>query len=205
MRKTKQRIKSFLLYHGIEEPAGLANWTLASRKELFDLQLLPELRFVLRMLLKELAHQEGFLKRITAQLGRVAKTEKHAATIDYLCTVPGVGSLTAIAFRLEVFRPERFRKPEELACFLGLAPGVRQSGESSRGQGIMPSGQNRLRSMLIEAAWVWRRWDPTAAERYGKLLGKNGVSQKAITALARRLAIILWRLCLEQRAYQVVR
>ena len=80
------------------------------------------------------------LRDITAQLGRVAKTDQHAATIDYMCTVPGVGLLTAIAFRLEVFRPERFRKPEELACFLGLAPGVRQSGESSRGQGIMPSG-----------------------------------------------------------------
>jgi hypothetical protein len=56
--------------------------------------------------------------------------------------------------------------------------------------------------MLIEAAWIWRAKDSYAREHYNKLLSKTGVPQKAIAALARRLAIILWRLSIEQRAYR---
>jgi hypothetical protein len=61
-----------------------------------------------------------------------------------------------------------------------------------------------LRSLLIEAAWMWRTKDAKAGEVYNKLLSKTGIAQKAITALARRLAIILWRLSIEQRPYRPI-
>jgi transposase len=64
-------------------------------------------------------------------------------------------------------------------------------------------GQKRLRSLLIEAAWVWIKRDAKAHEQYRKLLGKTGVPQKAIAAMARRLAIIMWRLSVEKRAYRL--
>jgi len=203
LRKTKQRIKSFLLFHGIEEPKGLTNWSRTAREELLRLPLNLDLLFTLRLLLRELAHQEGFLKRITTHLERLSQTEKHDDTMRNLQSVPGVGLLTAITFHLEIFRPSRFGRPEHLASYLGLAPGVRQSGETKRGGGILPAGQKRLRSMLVEAAWTWQRQDPTVGKRYRKLLGQTGVAQKTIVALARKLAIVLWRLSIEQRPYRM--
>jgi len=203
LRKTKQRIKAFLLFHGFAEPEGLRSWSLAAKKQLLELQLHPDLEFVLHTLLEELDTQEGFLMHINSRLKILAGKEKHTKALSHMCSVPGVGPITAMAFRLEVFRPHRFKRSEDLTSFLGLAPSVRQSGESTHGGGIMPSGQRRLRSLLIEAAWGWCRRDPSAANRYAKLLGRTGVAQKAITAMARRLAIILWRLCVEQRCYRM--
>ena len=203
LRKTKQRVKSFLLFHGIEEPKGLANWSRAARKDLLSLPLNCDLQFTLHLLMRELAHQEGFLKRITNQLERLSQIQKHDVTMTNLQSVPGVGLLTAITFRLEVFRPSRFSRAEHLASYLGLAPGVRQSGETSRGGSILPAGQKRLRSMLVEAAWTWQRRDPAVGKAYRKLLGQTGLAQKAIVALARKLAIVLWRLSIEQRPYRI--
>lgn len=203
LRKTKQRIKSFLLFHGIEEPQGLTKWSKKAQQELLSLPLNLDLRFTLRFLVRELAHQEGFLKRITIQLERLAKTEKHDRTMENLQSIPGVGLLTAITFHLEVFRPSRFKSSEQLTSYLGLAPGVRQSGETSRGGSILPAGQKRLRSMLVEAAWTWQRRDPAIGKAYRRLLGQTGLAQKAIVALARKLAIVLWRLSIEQRPYRM--
>ena len=68
--------------------------------------------------------------------------------------------------------------------------------------GSVARGQKRLRSLLVEAAWIWRSRDEIAQELYNRVLSRTGVAQKAITALARRLAIILWRIRVEGRAYR---
>jgi len=82
-----------------------------------------------------------------------------------------------------------------------LAPAIRQSGEKRQGGWLMRSGQTRLKSLLIEAAWMWRAKDPWARKKYQTHLSRCGIAQKAITALAKRLAVILWRLSVENRAY----
>jgi transposase len=103
---------------------------------------------------------------------------------------------------LEIFRPDRFNRPEQVTSYIGLAPVVRHSGNKTPSGRLVPVGQARLRSLLIEAAWMWKTKDPHAQAIYTRLLGKTGIAQKAITAVARRLAIILWRLCIEQRIYR---
>ena len=124
--------------------------------------------------------------------------------IRSLTSVPGVGKVVATTFHTEIFRPERFNRSEEIASYLGLAPTVRHSGERTPRGHLVPVGQTRLRSLLIEAAWMWRAKDSYAHELYNKLLSKTGIPQKSIAALARRLAIILWRLSIEQRAYRPI-
>ena len=79
---------------------------------------------------------------------------------------------------------------------------VRQSGQSRSSGRLVPVGQSRLRSLLIEAAWSWKSKDPYAASLYNRLVGRKGIAQKAICAVARKLAIILWRLSIEQRVYR---
>jgi transposase len=154
--------------------------------------------------LRELTFFESELCSVIDQLGHMNKHPRHQPVIKSLTSVPGVGKVVATTFHTELFRPERFNRGEEVASYLGLAPTVRHSGEKTPRGYLVPVGQTRLRSLLIQAAWIWRAKDPYAHEIYNRLLSKSGVPQKAIAALARRLAIILWRLSIEQRVYRPI-
>lgn len=102
----------------------------------------------------------------------------------------------ATTFAAEMFRPGRFNRSEEVTAYLGLAPVVRQSGLSKGTARLRPVGQRRLRSLLVEAAWMWKQRDEWASNFYNRILSRHGVPQKAIAALARKLAALLWKLSL---------
>lgn len=202
LRKVKTRIKSFLLYLGVEEPAGLRMWTRGSIKALNQLDLDTAARWTLDSLLFELTALEENLTAIKQHLAELSEDKAHSRTIEYLTSMPGVGPVVANTFVLELFKPERFSRAEEVTSYLGLAPVVRQSGESQKGGRIRPVGQKRLKSLLVEAAWIWRAKDPWANAFYKRLLSRTGLAQKAIIGLARKMAIVLWRLMMEQRPYR---
>lgn len=202
LRKVKTRIKAHLLFLGVEEPAGLHMWTRGSIKALKQLDMETAARWTLDSLLLELSSLEENLASLKAHLAELSEDKAHHKTIEYLKSMPGVGPVVANTFAFELFRPERFTRGEEVASYLGLAPVVRQSGESQKGGRIRPVGQKRLKSLLVEAAWIWRAKDPWASAIYGRLLSRTGIAQKAIIGLARKMAIILWRLIMEQRPYQ---
>lgn len=197
LAKTKVVIKSFLTCHGLPEPVGLKTWNIESRKELEALPMLPNLRVTLSSLLRQLSRLEEE-KRLLEKEVKLTLPPKD----DVLQTMPGVGPITSATFRAELFSPDRFERSEKLTSFIGLAPVVSQSGEGKGKCRLVPCGQGRLRSMLVEAAWVLRGKESWASELYDSILRRCGVFQKAIVALARRLAIILWRMWLEDRPYE---
>lgn len=204
VRRAKQRIKSLLLLLGAEEPPGLSHWSWEAIEELGYLPLEPSALSTLESHLRELEFHTQELRRVEAELKALPQTSSQAKSINHMKTVPGVGPVVATTFAMEIFRAKRFNRAEELASYLGLAPMVRHSGEKSPSGRIMPVGQRRLRSLLVEAAWVWKYRDPYAAEIYNRMLSRMSIPQKAIVAVARKLAIILWRLCVEQRPYRHV-
>jgi len=189
IRKCKQRIKGKLLFLGLQEPQEVRNWTQNAPEVLLALPMDDVARLALESFLREFAflQEEGIKKTMTC-----------------LKSVPGVGMVVASTFCMELFRPERFNRAEEVTSYLGLAPMVYHSGENNPSGRLKPVGQRRLRSLLIEAAWMWRSRDKYAQKIYNRLLGKSGIPQKAITALARKLAVILWRLSVEKRTYRKI-
>jgi transposase len=90
-----------------------------------------------------------------------------------------------------------FRNRRGLGQYLGLAPSPFQSGAKARDQGIAKAGDKRARQAMIELAWLWRRHQPDSAlsrwfhERVGDQKGR--VRRIAIVAMARKLAVALWR------------
>jgi transposase len=205
VRKThavQSQIKSFLLQHGLDEPAGLARWSKKAVAALRGLVLLPELRFCLDLLLDELAHAQEQVRRVTVRLKELAEAERHRKATAVMTSVPGIGVVTAAAFRLELPEPERFDHEGQVARMTGLAPQVRQSGETRREGGLLKSGNARLRTVLVEAAWRWVRYDAAAADRYRRLVGNTGSGKKAIVAMARRLGVLLWRLSVRGEPYR---
>ena len=193
-RSIQQQIKAFLLQHGIGEPDGLAHWAERAVEALRRLELLPELRFCLDVMLDELGHAQGQVKRVTKRLEDLSRAERHRAAATVMRGVPGVGLVTAMTFRLELPEPERFDDAGQVARMTGLAPMVRQSGATRREGGLIRSSSARLRTALVEAAWRWVACDEAAKAVYRRLVGNTGSGKEAIVGVARRLGVLLWRL-----------
>ena len=154
------------------------------------------------MLLDELAHAQEQVRRVTERLKELAEAERHREAVAVLRSVPGVGPITATTFRLELPEPERFDHDGQVARMTGLAPQVRQSGQTRREGGLLKSGNARLRTVLVEAAWRWVACDEAAARRYRRLVGNTGSGKKAIVGMARRLGVLLWRLSVRGEPYR---
>jgi transposase len=90
-----------------------------------------------------------------------------------------------------------FENRRQLAAYAGLAPSPWRSGDINREQGISKSGNARLRTTMIEAAWLWLRHQPGSAlsqwfqERVRADRGR--LRRVSIVALARKLLVALWR------------
>jgi transposase len=202
LRTIQQQIKGFLMQHGIAEPAGLAQWSKTAVATLKGLPLSPQLRFCLDVMLDERQHAQEQVARVTRHLDEMSQTQIHQATAARLRTVPGVGLITAMTFRVELHDPARFAEGGQVARMIGLAPQIHQSGSTRHEGRLLKTGNARLRTVLVEAAWRWVARDPTAANRYRRLVGSTGSSKKAIVGMARRLAILLWRLSLGDEPYR---
>jgi transposase len=199
--RTQHRVKSFLLQHGLGEPAGLGHWSRAAVAELRELGVGEELGFCLDLLLDGLAHGGEQLAAANRKVRDLAGSERHRAAVGYLRSVPGVGVITAMTFLTELPHPERFRTPEAIGAITGLAPRVSRSGATVKGGPILKTGNPRLRRVLVQASWQWVRRDPAAKALFKHLLSETGCVQKAIVAVARHLAILLWHLVTTESTY----
>lgn len=194
--ENRGKIKGFLLASGISEPQSIQKWSLAASADLSALDMPPEHRMSLASVVREYLFLLSEDKILRAEI-RTATKRIHAERFARLTSVVGVGETAASNFLAELFSPERFDRPEEVTSHLGLAPVVSQSGGSPARARIRPVGQKRLRGILIEAAWQWTWRDPEARELCNRHFAKHGIGQKAIVAVARKLAIKLWRMAIE--------
>lgn len=199
--RIKQQIKSLLLQHNIKEPTGLNRWTKLSIIQLRNMELCPELRFTLDVMLDELDYLKDQIKRVDKQLKEIFSEKEYARQMEILQSHPGVGPMTARQFCAEVFSPHRFHKSTQLTRYVGLCPRISQSGQKRIDGKLMKAGQIKLRATLTEAAWAWVRVDPGAKETFRRLLSNTGEPNKAIAAMARRLAIHLWKMLCDDKFY----
>jgi len=98
---------------------------------------------------------------------------------------------------MEFFGWRRIRNRKQLAALAGLTPTPYQSGAGEREQGISKAGNRRLRTMAVEIAWCWLRYQPQSAlsQWYQQRFAKGSSRQRriGIVALARKLLVALWR------------
>jgi transposase len=112
----------------------------------------------------------------------------------------GEGKLSHELFSREMIDPRRFKNPRQVGNYFGLCPSESSSGESRRLGSITKHGNPRLRKLMVEMAWRIVLYQPQyrAVKKWGALVRDKGHSscarKKAIIALARRLAVDLWRI-----------
>jgi transposase len=203
-RTVRQQIKSLLLFHGLDEPAGLSSWSLASVQSLQAMTLPDVLRITLGCYLNEHAFLLEELSRLRKQLSAALQAEGKIQTVKHLCTIPGVGETIATTFMTEIFRPERFGRAEELCAYVGLAPVTSHSGSGKATAQLGQVGQDYLRSILVQGAWRFISAEPQYHDLFIKIRTKTGLSAKAVVALARKLLVLLWRVAVENRPYRPV-
>jgi transposase len=107
-----------------------------------------------------------------------------------------IGPANAALLSREVYY-HHFDNQRQVGSFLGLTPSPFKSGEEERCQGISRAGSGRVRAVMIEAAWLWVQHQPKSALTRWFNERTAGQSKRVrkimIVALARKLAIVLWR------------
>lgn len=114
-----------------------------------------------------------------------------------LCTVPGVGPVTATTFVSTIDDAGRFQAAKQVSSYLGLVPREYSSGERQRKGRISKAGGSRARTLLVEAAWALLRWRSAknqALYDWAMRIAARRGRARACVALARKLAGILFAL-----------
>jgi transposase len=123
--------------------------------------------------------------------------EPYLEQVRRLMGLKAVGVRSAWILVAELFAWRGIRNGKELGALVGLTPMPYHSGQSEREQGISKAGNKHVRSVIVELAWLWLRWQPGSAlsqwydRRFGS--GNKRARKVGIVALARKLLIALWR------------
>lgn len=137
---------------------------------------------------------------MTREVERLTKRAFDEVRIEPTCrrlmTVPGVGPLTALAFRATIDQPGRFRKSRDVGAHFGLTPRRYQSGETDVQGRISRCGDELARTALYEAAHslLIRSTKWSALRAWGMNIAKRRGMARARVAVARKLAVILHRM-----------
>jgi transposase len=120
----------------------------------------------------------------------------HAEKVRRLAMLGAVGETTATVLVAEVYH-RTFETRRHVASFVGLAPSPYASGETSRDRGISKAGTKLARQTFVELAWFWLRYQPNSKLSLWWQVRFGGAGMRGrkvgIVALARKLAIALWR------------
>lgn len=123
--------------------------------------------------------------------------------VTLLKTIPGIGQLWAATIYGEVGDINRFKSSKAFASYTGLVPSVRSSGESSHYGGITHQGSCPLRNALVEAAIRVIRKSPALNRMYHRIVYRSN-SQKARVAVARKLAVIIYKMLINNEPFKTV-
>ncbi|MGB2593700.1 MAG: IS110 family transposase [Pseudolabrys sp.] len=156
---------------------------------------------------------ERLLARLELVLAQIAELErerdavveaeasdKASKMIQQLTKLRGIGVQSATVLVREAF-VRRFANGKTLGSYAGLASSPYSSGGIDREQGIGKAGNRRVRTVMVELAWLWTRYQPGAAQVrwFRERVGSTGRRARKImvVALARKLLIALWRFVID--------
>ena len=178
--------RSLMVNHGLE---GVRHWW--QPRTFAKLELPSWLRALLD-------HTQPLLLQLHRQIGELSKELQAAADP---AQPRGLGALTSVLLDREIGDWRRFANRRQVGSYTGLCPSEYSTGQTRLQGSITKHGNPRVRAALVEAAWRFVRFQPTyhALARWRLILSKGALAtgaarKKAIVAVARQLAIDLWRL-----------
>lgn len=152
---------------------------------------------------RELDRLELLIKQVKAVeterdalLAPTAKIGQPPAPQAMLLDLKGIGAeFAAVLWSEGLYRS--FANRKQVAAYAGLAPTPWQSGSVAHEQGVSKAGNPRLRTTMIQLAWLWLRHQPQSALAlwFKERVKRNGgrLRKTTIVALARKLLVALWK------------
>ena len=202
LRKVKSQIKGMLLFHGIKIPEKYdnSNWTVEFKEWLSQLKWTSScgkesMESKLRTL--HFFHTEylngGNLLR--------AHCRKYYNNDYYLLTsIPGIGGFLAAAILSECGDLRRFNE-KQLSSYIGVVPGIFNSGGSEKNLGVTPRANVILRPYIVESAWIAIRKDPEIQAYYKTHYGKD--TKCIIVKVAHKMVRRILSVVKNGKAYEI--
>ena len=194
------RIKSLLISQGVKIPARNDFVESLRTCRVWDGSLLPkhmvsrlEREYQRLQIVREQIRHLEMQRRETLRKSQDEKVEK----VRQLMRLRGLAYNSSWLFVMEFFGWRQFKNRRQVGSLAGLTPTPFNSGDMDRELGIDKSGNPRVRTMAIEIAWCWLRFQPQSElslwfqRRFGN--GGKRARRIGIVALARRLLVALWR------------
>jgi transposase len=160
---------------------------------------------------KSMQQYVHLIQEITEQVTELEKRLKEKIKLDdrarhiveLLESIPGIGWLSALALYLEIIDISRFKSAKKLHKYIGIVPGVHQSGEVHRGGRLTKDGNSLLRWMMVEDAWravAKDRYYDNLYERHKRKLGKT----RAILPVTRALLYAVYQVWSQEKRYEEI-
>lgn len=199
--RIENRISALLITQGIRARPSLRSWERdMAALETGDGRKLPRhLAAEVNRLRRRLVLVRDLICELDTERDEyLATTSGDAITtkVTALSEIYGIGDNFAAVLAREVFY-RHFGNRKQLASYVGLTPMPHQSGNVDKDRRIGRAGNARARKTLVQAAWLWLRYQPESElsawfrQRVGELKGRT--RRIAIVAMARKLLIALWR------------
>ena len=205
----KQRIKSLLLMEGVEFPPAPAGsqWSFMVKDKLRKLPCSSTVRFKLDQLLDSLEFNEKQVLKTTREIRRFCQNDPELSQcIKYMMSVSGIGWIVASQLLARIGDWRELRNIRQLGGFLGLVPTEHSTGERTDRGSITRTGDERLRSKMIQASWSAIRKDAELREFFRLICHRHPRREGprvAIVAVARKLSVRISVVLMQQRPYVV--
>jgi transposase len=146
----------------------------------------------IELLLEQIQSVEAAQETLLAAARKPASESAAPDPVTMLLALKGMGANFAAVLWSEAFY-RQFANRRQVAAYAGLAATPWQSGGIRHEQGVSKAGNCRLRTTMIQIAWLWIRHQPRSAlTHWFKERSPQG-RKRAIVALARKLLVALWK------------
>jgi transposase len=161
--QAKNWVQKFLTRHG-RRYDGKSHWTIKHWQWVKSQSFELDDQFEYALLLASLDAKITLLAQIDERVTRMADEPRYVEIVKRLCSLRGVGLVTAMTLVTEVIDFSRFRTARALMSYFGLVPKENSSGETRKQSGITKTGSSHARRVLVEAAWKYMHKPALGAE-----------------------------------------
>jgi transposase len=153
--------------------------------------------------LEQIGNLTEVIEKLAAELEAASKTDEE---LRRLCTIPGIGAVTAGA--VAAFAPDldTFDSGRNFAAWLGLVPRQRSTGGKTKLGAVSKMGQTDIRRLLIVGAMSVIRWvvrNGGSPDRWLAALVARKPKMVAAVALANKMARMIWAMSTKQKDYRM--
>lgn len=203
-RQTMNRIRACLHTMGQQVPPEFKDkklWSVKGRKWLAQIGAEKQ-NWELMEHLEQYQYYLNRLKDLEKQIKEKLQSSTFSKAYHYLQTIKGVGWWIAALLITELGEIKRFKGLDQLASYCGIVPDISASAETVKVQGLTKRANSRIRTALVQAAWIAIKYDPALKAIYSKAVEAGKPKQKAIIKVTRKLLSRIRAIWIGEKNYQ---